>query len=330
MGQIVTATDVAMVTATAPVLAKPDRADQNPARVYLARLAPGSRRAQAGALEVIARLLSADQVGAEALPWAELRYQHTQAARTALAGRYAPATANRMLAALRGVLREAWRLGLLGAEELARATDLATVHGFRLPAGREVTPGELSTLFSLCAEDRNPTCGARDAAALALLYGAGLRRSEAVSRELTDFDRETGALTVCGKGRKERTAYLDAGAREAIAVWLEYRGSERGPLLTPITRSGNVLIRPLTAQAVRKALRRRSDAAGLREFTPHDLRRSFISHLLDRGADIATVQRMAGHAQVTTTARYDRRGEEAKQKASALLAVPFRRPERRP
>ena len=138
-----------MVTATAPVLAKADRADQNPARVYLARLAPGSRRAQAGALEAIARLLSADQVGAEALPWAELRYQHTQAARTALAGRYAPATANRMLAALRGVLREAWRLGQLGAEELARATDLATVHGFRLPAGREVTPGELSTLFSL-------------------------------------------------------------------------------------------------------------------------------------------------------------------------------------
>ena len=70
-------------------------------------------------------------------------YQHTQAARTALAGRYAPATANRMLAALRGVLREAWRLGQLGAEELARATDLATVHGLVLPlssvGGRRLT-----------------------------------------------------------------------------------------------------------------------------------------------------------------------------------------------
>jgi len=322
-----TATSAAIVPVERLALST-TRADQDPARVYLARLAPGSRRVQAGALEGVARLLSGAKLGAEGFPWADLRYQHTQAVRASLAERYAPATANRVLAALRGVLREAWRLGQLGAEDLARAIDLPGVRGHRLPAGREVTPGELAALFSHCAsDDRNPTCAARDAAALALLYGAGLRRSEAVDLELTDFDPETGALTVCGKGQKERTAYLDAGARDALAAWLEYRGRERGPLLTPVTRSGNVLIRPLTAQAVRKALRRRSDAAGVREFAPHDLRRSFISHLLDRGADIATVQRMAGHAQVTTTARYDRRGEEAKQKAAALLSVPFKRAE---
>jgi site-specific recombinase XerD len=71
-------------------------------------------------------------------------------------------------------------------------------------------------------------------------------------------------------------------------------------------------------------LYKRGEQAGIKNVSPHDLRRTFISHLLDKGADIATVSKMAGHANIQTTARYDRRPKEAKKKAVELLHVPYK------
>ena len=298
-------------------------ADQHPAFTYLASLAPGSRRTMRQALDVTASIVSGGALDAETMRWDALRYTHTTAVRSVLAERYAFSTANKMLAALRGVLKESWRLGLMDAETYRRASDLPGVQGERLPRGRALTTGELRSLFRVCGEDPTPA-GARDAAMLAVLYGAGLRRSEVVALDLEDYDAETGALTVRqGKGRKDRLGYASNGAQAALSAWLAVRGGEAGPLFLPIGKGGTIHHRRLTDQAVLVILEKRARQAGVARFSPHDLRRTFISDLLDQGADLATVQQLAGHANVSTTARYDRRGEKAKKKAADLLHVPY-------
>lgn len=312
-------------TGKADLVARPvPPVEKHPAAVYLASLGRGSRRTMRQALDVMAGLLTAGRSNAQMLDWSALRYQHTQALRAALAERYAHASVNKMLAALRGVLRESWRLGLTDAETYHRAVDLKGVKGLALPRGRALSSGEIRALFTACAADSSPA-GARDASLLALLYGAGLRRSEVVALDLGDYNPEDGALTIRGgKGRKDRIGYATNGSALALEAWLRVRGSDPGPLFGPINKGGCIQLRRMTTQAVFGMVRKRASEAGIAEFSPHDLRRSFISDLLDAGADISTVQHLAGHSSVNTTARYDRRGEAVKKRTAELLAVPFR------
>ena len=258
-------------------------------------------------------------------PWEHLDFAHTTAIRTKLAERFSPATANRMLAALRGTIKTAFRLGLMSAEQMTRATSFDPVRGSRVPKGRSVSQGELRALFTIC--DPKTPVGARDAALLGILYGCGLRRAELVGLDLEDLDVESGALTVRGKGNKERRVFVSNGALDALRAWLTHRGEAPGPLVLPVKKGGKIEHRRMTDAAVAERVQHLASKAGVASFSPHDLRRTFVGDLLDAGADIATVQQLVGHASPTTTSRYDRRGERARQRAAGLLHVPFAKSE---
>ena len=310
--------------AQVPVVRDPGPLDRNPAAVYLAGKpsAAGRRgleRSLNRAAEILTGGLSKDAL---TVNWAEVRYQHVQAMRAKLIDDpdVSAATINHTLAAVRGTIKEAWRLGYIDADTRARVCDVPNVKASKLPAGRHVDIAEIRSLFAVCADT---PVGARDAAMLALLYGCGVRRSEAVAIELADY--AAGKVTVRhGKGRKERFVYCPAGAREAVDAWIARRGSWPGTLLCPVKKGGHVEQRSMSAQAVLMRLRFLAALAHVPEFTPHDLRRSFVGELLDNGVDISSVQQLAGHADVGTTQRYDRRPEEAKRKAAEKLHVPYR------
>lgn len=295
----------------------------HPASVYLGQLAPRSRRTMRQALNSMAALLTGGQCDALTLDWSKLRYQHTAALRSIFMSKYAPATANRMLSALRRVLKEARRLKLIEASDYADAVDLKNIRGTRLPRGRALAVHEIAALMEACFND--PTnAGVRDVAMIGILMG-GLRRSEVVALAVSDFDPNTGALTIRkGKGNKQRITYLPEGAIKVVEDWLAIRGSLPGALLCPVDQVGRIQVRQMSDQVVMNVLLKRAKQAGIAQVAPHDLRRTFISNLLETNADLLTVQKLVGHADPATTALYDRRGEAVKRQAVSLLSLPYR------
>jgi integrase len=313
---------IMVITGAAPALR------DNPAAVYLGSLRASGRRAMAAALDKVARLCG---IGSwQAMPWAQLRYEHLQALRTRLSETCAPATTNLHLAAVRGTMKQAWLMGLVDAERYAQIKAVPVVRGSTLPAGRAVASGELAAIMRACQEDRSDA-GARDAAIVATAYAGGLRRAELAGLTLDSLQDGDDTLTIrlTGKGGKERLVYLDNGAALALRAWLAIRGAQPGALFSRGRKGGRVLAGAgMTPQAIRDVVARRAQQAGVAHVSPHDLRRSFVSDMLDAGVDIATVAAMAGHASVNTTARYDRRGEQGKRRAAKSLHVPYLRQER--
>jgi integrase/recombinase XerC len=176
--------------------------------------------------------------------------------------------------------------------------------GRRLPRPLSPSDARAMTTTSLRdGEEREPWILARDAAVLALCYGAGLRISEALSIQRADAPvGETDAITIVGKGQKSRSAPIIAPVRTAVEDYLSlcpYALKPDGPLF--VGAKGG----PLSPRIVQLAMERMRGALGLPETaTPHALRHSFATHLLARGGDLRTIQDLLGHASLSTTQVY--------------------------
>lgn len=300
-----------------------ESADRNPARVYLASLSSGSRSTMEHALDVVAGIV-APKCGIDNVPWHLLRYQHTSAIRAVLAERYDYRTANKMLSALRQVVKHAWRLDLCTADEYMKACDIKSIEGTRpdqAETGRAVTSGELRTLVEAC--DDGTLTGVRDTAMLAVAYCGGLRRAEMASLDVDSLSIDTGVITVKGKRNTVRKVPLTEGAQDALRDWLDVRGTAPGALFTRIGKGAKLTHNRLSMQAVYSIFNGRAKQARVPKFSPHDLRRTFAGDMLDAGVDIVTVQKLMGHKSVTTTASYDRRGERAKKEAAKKIHFPY-------
>lgn len=315
--------DQALAAAGPDQLARPRSDAQNPVTLYLSSLrSEHSRRTMREALAVCASLLTGEELDITTVPWHELRVAHTTALASRLAERYAPSTARQRLAALRGVLKACWRLDLIAEHDYRKAIDIDPVRGDTADSGRALAPTEVVSLLAACQADPSST-GIRDYAVVALLYNSGLRRSEVVAVLVDDYvERERRVTIRQGKGRKARTVYLSDDVVRALQRWQRAGAMQRGPLFRAISKAKRVLERGLSDQAIWYILDRRASQAGIPPVRPHDMRRTTISTLLDQGVDLITVQRIAGHASPTTTAKYDRRDERAKRAAGARMTLP--------
>jgi integrase/recombinase XerC len=208
---------------------------------------------------------------------------------------YAKTTIARRVAAVRSWCRFLCRQGMLKtnpAEGLRGPRQDKKLPNF-------LTPQNLAEL--LASPPADTPMGCRDRAILETLYSAGVRVSELTALNVEDVDFDDGCAIVRGKGKRERLVLLGDECRDALKTWLGFRESPRKSLALFTNKNGT----RLTSRSVGRLLDKYLAQAGLDpRASPHTIRHSFATHLLDAGADIRSVQELLGHRSLSTTQVY--------------------------
>lgn len=286
---------------------------------YIGGLAPSGRR---GITSLLNRSSCILKRGADAAdyPWEQLNYAAVAKVRAALLDDgYAVSSVNMALSALRGVAQTAFNLNCMNAEMLARIQSVKRVSGDIQRKGRALGRQEIRALIQAAKQHQHASRRCRDTAIVLTLCGTGLRAGEMVKIERRDYDN--GILTVRqGKGRKYREIHVANVVDKAIRAWLKVSADkDDSALFRRVQRNGKTAIQPLTTTGLTGILAELQHTSGIARFTPHDMRRTFITRLLEQGVDINTVRQLAGHSDISTTTRYDCRGESMKISASKRI-----------
>lgn len=257
---------------------------------------------------------------ASTYPWETLCYADVMRVRATLLDEgYAVSSVNMALSALRSIAQTAFNLNQMEAGTLARIKAVKRTQGDSVRNGRALSRAEVRSLLKAAKNHGSPVRRCRDTAILLTLCGAGLRAGELVALKRDDYIKEEGKVIVRqGKGRKYREIHVAPVVAKALSAWLATKG-EGDALFTKVGRSGQPAAGALSTAGLTAILEQLRTRANVAEFTPHDLRRTFITQLLDQGIDINTVRQLAGHSDITTTARYDHREDKAKVMASRKL-----------
>lgn len=256
-------------------------------------LAASSVESYRGELEKLRAWAASCELAPQELGQEELRQFLMSLSRAGLS----PRSLNRTLSALRGFYRFLLVDGHLKTDPTANLQ--SPQFGQKLP--RFLTEEEVARLLN--SPDTSTAEGVRDRAVIELLYATGLRVSELISLRQGGINIDTGLLTCTGKGSKQRQIPVGRGA---LGWLLKHEGARRA--LLDGKESDRLFVapggRPLTRMGVWETLRRHAESAGLRDVSPHVLRHSFATHLLEHGADTRSVQAMLGHSDLQTTQIY--------------------------
>lgn len=284
------------------------RIDYDPMRVFLtSRVSPRTRHTMKQSLDRVAVILESR---AEHIPWHQLDFQHTALIQSKLIAKFKPATVNVTLAAVRGVMKTAWKLNLLSLEQFTRATAWEKVRSSRLIAGHDIIPEDVLALRSFCNSEPDPY-GAYCKGIFAILFGGGLRATETCDLTTDSYDKFERSVQIIRKGQKEVEISIGKSEAEDLENWISVRKTLSIPtkwLFVRVMRNGKIKPVPNTQKSLHKLCLDISIRANLsRTFSPHDCRRTFCTRLLESGIDLATVQRLMSHESPETTIRYDKR-----------------------